>query len=273
MPELPEVETIVRALRPVLCGQIPIKITCLKSKILRSTEAWTDFLNHPVTDIARKGKLILIKTPPYVWLIHLRMTGQLWWQHKNTPLPAHTYLIINMKNTKYELRYADVRQFGYWQIVHESKLSNIPFLQKLGPDALSITPALLEKQLQKKRTAIKTLLLNQQCLAGLGNIYSDEALWLSGIHPLTPANLLRSHQIKKLARAICKSLQRGLLLKGSSIRDYLHPDGSKGLYQKHRLVYAREGLACLRCQTTIRRIKIQGRSSCFCPQCQKLPES
>ncbi|WP_457572036.1 bifunctional DNA-formamidopyrimidine glycosylase/DNA-(apurinic or apyrimidinic site) lyase [Desulfovulcanus sp.] len=273
MPELPEVETIVQALKPCLVGQAPIKITCFKEKILQAPEPLSQALGRPITNISRKGKLILIWAPPYVWLIHLRMTGQLWWQHKDAPLPRHTHLIVSMNNTDHELRYADVRQFGYWQIVHESKLVNVPFLQKLGPDALNISPSLLQKQLQKKRTSIKTLLLNQQCLAGLGNIYSDEALWLSRIHPLTPANLLRSHQIEKLTWAIRKSLQRGISLGGSSMRDYLHPDGSKGLYQDHRLVYARQGLSCMRCRTPIQRIKIQGRSSFFCPECQKLLSS
>jgi len=270
MPELPEVETIVQALKSCLPGQIPIKITCFNKKILHAPKNLSKVLSRPITGISRKGKLILIGTPPYVWLIHLRMTGQLWWQHKDTPLPRHTHLIVSLTNSDHELRYADVRQFGYWQIVHENKLAQVPFLQKLGPDALEITPSLLQVQLQKRRAPIKTLLLNQQCLAGLGNIYSDEALWLSRIHLLTPANLLSSPQIDKLAWAIRKSLQRGILLKGSSMRDYLHPDGSKGLYQDHRLVYARQGLPCMRCRTPVKRIKIQGRSSYFCPECQKL---
>ena len=269
MPELPEVETIVRALRSCLIGLVPIEIICHKEKILRTPDLLPKALGYPIKDITRKGKLILLWASPYVWLIHLKMSGQLWWQSKHKPLPPHTHLIVSFAKTDDQLRYADLRQFGYWQIVPEKELSQVPFLQKLGPDALSVTPQLLKERLHKRKAAIKSVLLNQQCLAGLGNIYSDEALWLAQIHPLTPANALTLAQIERLSWAIKKALIRGIKLGGTSIRDYLHPDGRKGLYQNYRLVYRREGSSCLRCGAPIKRIKIAGRSSYFCPVCQR----
>ncbi len=267
---MPEVETIVQALRSCLIGLVPIKVICHKEKILRTPELLPKALGYPIKDISRKGKLILLWTPPYVWLIHLKMSGQLWWQPQHKPLPPHTHLIVSFAETDNQLRYADLRQFGYWQIVPEKALEQVPFLQKLGPDALSVTPKLLQDRLRKRKTAVKSVLLNQECLAGLGNIYSDEALWLAQIHPLIPASTLSSTQIERLAWAIKKALIRGIKLGGTSIRDYLHPDGRKGLYQDYRLVYRREGLSCLRCGAPIKRIKIAGRSSYFCPMCQKV---
>ncbi|MDL1970044.1 MAG: bifunctional DNA-formamidopyrimidine glycosylase/DNA-(apurinic or apyrimidinic site) lyase [Candidatus Desulfofervidaceae bacterium] len=270
MPELPEVETIVQALKPCLTGLTPVKVLCHKAKILRTPDLLPSALGFPIKDITRKGKLILLWTSPYVWLIHLKMTGQLWWQPKIFPLPPHTHLIVSFLHSDYQLRYADLRQFGYWQIVPETKLAQVPFLQKLGPDALTVTPEILKKQLHKKKAAIKKVLLNQQCLAGLGNIYSDEALWLARIHPLTPANTLTPLQIDKLAWAIRKTLRRGLKLGGTSIQNYIQPNGQKGLYQRYRFVYRREGLPCLRCGMSIRRINISSRSSYFCSGCQRL---
>mgnify|MGYP000014569471 CR=1 FL=1 len=270
MPELPEVETIVQLLKPRLRGLVPIQIICHKEKMLRTKEPLPNILNYPITDISRKGKLILVWVSSYVWLIHLKMTGQLWWQPSNASLPPHTHLIVLFKNTHYQLRYADLRQFGSLQIVPERNLSQVPFLQKLGPNALTITPSILKQRLQNKHTAIKSLLLNQQYLAGLGNIYSDEALWLAQIHPLTPAYVLNQIQIKRLALAIRNVLKCALKLGGTSIRNYIQPNGQKGLYQKHLLVYRKRGLPCQRCGVAIKRIKICGRSSYFCPICQHL---
>ncbi len=269
MPELPEIETIVQTLRPCLKGLVPVNVTYQKAKILRTPEILPSALGYPIKDIVRKGKLILILAPPYVWLIHLKMTGQLWWQSETALLPRYTHLLVSFTQTDYQLRYADLRQFGYWQIVPEKRLNEVPFLKKLGPDALRITPSQLAKGLRKRHAPIKNILLNQQCLAGLGNIYSDEALWLAKINPLTPASALTTTQIGKLAWSVRKALKQGLRLGGASIRSYIKPDGAKGIYQNHRLVYQREDLPCLRCGTPIKRIKIGGRSSYFCLLCQK----
>ncbi|CAD7769697.1 MAG: Formamidopyrimidine-DNA glycosylase [Candidatus Methanoperedenaceae archaeon GB50] len=268
MPELPEVEIIVRKLKTFLIGKVPIRIICNKAKLLKTSQCLSMALDRPIYDISRKGKLIILSVPPYAWLIHLKMTGQLWWQHKDTPLPSYTHLTILFKDTEYQLRFADSRQFGYLQIVPEKVLSQVPFLQKLGPDALTITPLTFKKRLQNRHAIIKSLLLNQQCLAGLGNIYSDEALWLAKIHPLTPANTINQTQIKKLTIAIHKVLKRALKLGGTSIKSYVHPDGQKGLYQNCLFVYGKAGLPCQRCGSLIKRLKIGGRSSYFCPVCQ-----
>lgn len=268
MPELPEVEIIVQALRPCLSGLIPLKLVCKQTKILRTPEILPLALGHPIKDIMRKGKLIIFLAPPYVWLIHLKMTGQLWWQPKTAPLPHYTHLLVSFAQTDYQLRYADLRQFGYWQIVPEEEMKEVTFLKKLGPDALTITPSQLAHRLQKRHAPIKTLLLNQQCIAGLGNIYSDEALWLAKINPLTPASALTKTQINRLASSIRTVLKQGLKLGGTSIQSYIQPNGKRGNYQDYRLVYRRENLPCLRCNTPIKRIKIGGRSSYFCPSCQ-----
>jgi len=269
MPELPEVETIVRALKPYLTGLIPVGIWCQKTKILRSPELLVSALGYPIKNITRRGKLILLWTPPYVWLIHLKMTGQLWWQSKIAPLPPYTHLRMDFAQTDYQLRYADLRQFGYWQIVLEERLKEVPFLKQLGPDALTITPSQLAQRLKSRYAPIKSTLLNQQCLAGLGNIYTDEALWLAQIHPLLPANILTPAQIERLAQAIFKILNRGIKFGGTSIRSYIQPNGKRGSYQNHRFVYRRENLPCFRCGMPIKRIKISGRSSYFCPSCQR----
>lgn len=268
MPELPEIETIVQALRPCLTGLVPVKVACQKAKILRTPEILPSTLGYPIKDVTRKGKLILLWASPFMWLIHLKMTGQLWWQPQKVPLPNYTRLLVSFAQTDYQLRYADLRQFGYWQIVPEEKLNEVPFLKKLGPDVLTITPSQLALRFQKRHVPIKALLLNQECVAGLGNIYSNEALWLAQIYPLTPASVLTSVQIEKLTWALRKILKQGLKLGGTSIRNYIQPDGTKGVYQNYRLVYQRQNLPCFRCGAPIKRIKIGGRSSYFCPSCQ-----
>ncbi len=270
MPELPEVETLVKILNFVLKGLTPVALEVKQAKIFRSPSYLSKALRHPIKEVKRRGKLIMLVASPYVWLIHLKMTGQLWWQLKTTPYPPHTHLILSFAETEYQLRYADLRQFGYWQIVSEKDLWQVPYLKRLGPEALSIDVKTLWQRLQKHKIAIKKLLLDQHCLAGLGNIYSDEALWLARIHPLKPANLLCPSEVKRLGWAIKKALVRGIKFQGSSIRDYLLPNGQRGRYQNHRLVYGREGKPCFRCGSLIEKIKIGGRSTHFCPNCQRL---
>jgi formamidopyrimidine-DNA glycosylase len=271
MPELPEVETIVSFLRPRLVGLVPLEVKWQTPKIFPNPELLPLILGYPIKGVSRKGKLIFLWVSSYVWLIHLKMTGQLWWVPKTAPFAAYTHLWISFVGTDYQLRYADLRKFGYWQILPKAKLNNL----QLGPDALTITSSQLAKCLKKRHAPIKTILLNQKCLAGLGNIYSDEALWLAKIHPLTSPFILTSYQLESLAWSIHKILRRSLRFGGASIRNYIKPDGTRGLYQNFNFVYQREGEACFCCRTPIKRLKIGGRSSYFCCICQKqrLPDT
>lgn len=293
MPELPEVETIVRDLRPKIMGKMisgmVIRGTAEK-RMLHTTPKhfYESTICHEIQTVLRKGKYIILPlSNGNVIVLHLGMTGrlllqpipELFFEEKfdgNSHFDKHTHFVLELTDVcgtgdpDLELRFHDIRMFGnIWLLedVENIEELNIPGLKDLGPDALGITLGQFE-QLTQTRRAIKAVLLDQENLAGVGNIYADEACFLAKVHPATPANLLSSEQRAKLWFSVKSVLKEGIKYRGSSTSDYTLSDGSKGSYQDHHRVYGKSGQKCVECGTTIERVKVAGRTSNFCPTCQ-----
>jgi formamidopyrimidine-DNA glycosylase len=267
MPELPEVETVVRTLSPHLVGQRIASVEHLRSDIVEPVDVDLPGLlkGRAVTGITRRGKKILIGLDSGTTLcIHLGMTGRLTVEPAAEPIKPHTHLIANLSSSA-QLRFRDPRRFGgiWWLCNGEAHDKD------LGPEPLEMRPDQLVARLARTRRAIKTALLDQRLVAGIGNIYADESLFHSGIHPAIPANRLKREQIVRLNRAIKLILRRAINHRGSSLRDYVDADGEKGGAQLLHRVYGRGGKACVYCKTPIKRIVQGGRSTHFCPKCQR----
>ncbi|MDX1686342.1 MAG: bifunctional DNA-formamidopyrimidine glycosylase/DNA-(apurinic or apyrimidinic site) lyase [Candidatus Promineifilaceae bacterium] len=271
MPELPEVETTVRALRVPLVGET---ITGVRNSWPRhiatpSPEALRERIaGRRIEAIDRRGKyLVFTLTGGETLIIHLRMTGHLSVVEADAPVAPHTHTTFTLANGK-EMRFRNPRKFGRVYLVRDPE----DVLGKLGPEPLDpdFTPERLKEQLERRTKQLKALLLDQTFIAGVGNIYADEALFYAGLHPQRGAHSLRDGEIKDLHAALQKVLRMGIERKGASIDRYVKPDGSRGTMQDVVAVYKRTGEACVRCGTTIERIVVAGRSTHFCPACQPL---
>lgn len=267
MPELPEVQTVADTLRPRLVGK---KITALRlgredivtPPRIDLADALT---NRSVLEIRRRGKRIVVRLDnSNHFYIHLGMTGRLTINPPVDPVLPHTHLVLVLDNGS-ELRFSDPRRFGgiFWLGTAATGDEN------MGPEPLRVRPPQLARRLARTTRAIKNALLDQTILAGLGNIYVDESLFAAGIHPLIPANKLTAAQISRLNRAIKTTLRRALRHRGSTLRDYRDADGHPGAFQSLHRVYDREGESCRKCRTPIQRIVLGGRSTHFCPACQR----
>jgi len=290
MPELPEVETLKRQLEQVIIGKKIKSIEVLRAK---SFQGNTEILiNREFTSIDRIGKLMILnlttKFPKL--LIHLKMTGQLIYQpvhnaqlrnrvvggHPTSDwvnnLPSkHTRVIVNFID-KSVLYFNDQRVFGWLKTVNNEKeleREKIGF-RGLDPLSLKFDGQQLLNFLGNLKRPIKLVLLDQQKIAGLGNIYVNDALYLASINPRMQTNQLRYKEWEKLAQAIRKVLLRGIELGGASQTNYVHLDGLGGSYQNEFLVYKQDKKACQKCGTNIEKIKLGGRGTFFCPKCQKL---
>ncbi|MCP4357351.1 MAG: DNA-formamidopyrimidine glycosylase [Chloroflexi bacterium] len=269
MPELPEVETTVRALREPLVGQV-------------ITAVWNDWPNHIVTPelgelrmriqgqqieaINRRGKYLLFNlNEGDTLLIHLKMSGHLAVSPSDAPPDKYVHTIFFLADGR-ELRFRDMRKFGRVYLVSDPQ----QIVGKLGPEPLepTFTVALLTERLDGRRRVLKPLLLDQTFIAGVGNIYADEALFYAGLHPTRKSNSLSQAEIAALHQAIQKVLHLGIAREGASITLYTKPDGSKGDMQNAVAVFRRTGNPCYTCGTPIERIVLGGRSTHYCPHCQ-----
>ncbi len=291
MPELPEVEVTRRAVAPSIIGRRIARV--------RTTAPSYFFLTPParlkrsltgrkVVELERHGKyLVALLDDDTRLLLHLGMTGQLFAsgarsvrllsaERRSTLEPGaqpdfrpdeHTHLTLEFADGPPALYFRDVRKFGKCALL--ARDASDPRLEKLGVDALVATGDELFAAARRRKSPIKSLLLEQAVIAGIGNIYADEALYLAKIHPTRPACDVSLKECKALVRAARRVLERAIVQGGSSIDDFVRPDGSDGQYQHERKVYAREGEACSRCRTAIERIVIGQRSAHFCPHCQR----
>jgi formamidopyrimidine-DNA glycosylase len=292
MPELPEVEVTRRQLEPLLVGRTIREVV--------TTPASTFFLTPPaelrkalpgrcVRSLDRVGKYLLAALDDGDrLLLHLGMAGQLFGAGASsvrllsstagaslTPerqaasfVPdGHTHLRLCFEDGGPDVFFRDVRKFGKVQLLRRGERS--ARLERLGEDALRARPAALHAATRRRRAPIKAVLLDQTVLAGVGNIYADEALFLARIRPLRRAARVSLEDWRSLTAALRRVLRRSIATGGSSISDYVRPDGTDGAYQDERRAYGRTGEPCLRCATPIRRTVVGGRSTHFCPRCQR----
>ncbi|KJS18108.1 MAG: formamidopyrimidine-DNA glycosylase [Peptococcaceae bacterium BRH_c4b] len=274
MPELPEVETVKRTLEKKLAGLTFEAVKLHMPKIVRlpTPEEFADFLKgKKISRLGRRGKYLLLHlSGGYTLVIHLRMTGRLVYTTAEAPLEKHTHAVFALSNGD-QLRYTDIRQFGRMMLAPTAELDEMPGLKTLGVEPLSgnFTREFMKKELKRRRIRLKALLLDQSFIAGLGNIYVDEALHRAGLHPERLAAGLSPRETTHLYQAIKDVLNEGINNRGTSFRDYVDGDGRPGNYQEKLAVYSKEGKPCLKCGKPINRIRVAGRSSYFCPHCQK----
>jgi len=282
VPELPEVETVRRGLEQLTLGQTIEGGEVLHRRSLAYPlsvgEFWAQITGCTFGAWHRRGKYLLAQLEkddhPAGWLgCHLRMTGQLLWVKAEDRRSPHTRIILKCQSGQ-ELRFVDIRTFGrvWWIPPAVVPVAIMTGLQKLGPEPFgeAFTPAYLYEKLHKSRRPLKTILLDQALVAGLGNIYADEVLFFCGFHPTTPADRLSSEDCQRLHHQIQRTLTLAIAAGGTSFSDYRQVTGINGNYGGLAQVYGRKGQDCHQCGTPIEKLKLAGRSSHFCPQCQPL---
>jgi formamidopyrimidine-DNA glycosylase len=275
MPELPEVETIRLALEPHLVGRRLEHVEISDSRLVRPFEpdaVSAELEAELIVALERRGKYLIMRFESgRALLIHLRMTGSL--RHAAPGSLAedpHRRAVVRLDDGS-DVAYRDVRRFGTWHLLEPQELD--PYLaQRLGREPLerTFTARRLGERLAGRRAPVKAALLDQRTVAGLGNIYVDEALWRARIHPLRPARTVGTDELARLTRAIKDALKAGIARQGASLRDYSTPDGRRGRMQEEFRVYGREGEPCTRCGTPIDKIRAGGRGTWYCPNCQRL---
>jgi formamidopyrimidine-DNA glycosylase len=273
MPELPEVETVRTRIAPVLEGRRFERVEIHDPRLVRPyepAEVAAELTGERVDAVERRGKYVIVRFESgRALLIHLRMTGSLG-HHASGAVDddPHRRAVVRLDNGS-DVTYRDVRRFGTWLLLEPGELA--PYLaSKVGDEPLDVlfTSARLGERLHERRAPIKAALLDQRTLAGLGNIYVDEALWRARIHPLRPAGDLDRNELRRLHRAIRAALEHGIARQGSTLRDYRLPDGGTGTMQNEFKVYGRGGEPCDRCGTPIAKSRVGGRGTWFCPTCQ-----
>jgi formamidopyrimidine-DNA glycosylase len=278
MPELPEVETVARGLQKAVAGRRILSITIGKSDFIdNAADVERELPGRIIREVRRYGKFLLLRLTAAekaeqqddesALLVHLGMTGMLWPRPVSEPRLKHTHVVMSLDDGR-ELRFIDARRFG--RIAYLAKEVLQKELLRFGADPLEVGREEFQQRMDR-RARVKALLLDQRVLRGVGNIYADESLWKAQIHPAHLGARLSPTQMKDLYRALQDILKKAIALRGSSISDFLDADGQPGEYQRHHRVYGREGKSCARCKTLIRRVIVAGRSSYFCPNCQKAP--
>ncbi len=285
MPELPEVETIKISLQKAIVGKKIVDIKVRKAKIFQGDTK--EVIGKTIEKVERRGKILIIQlSGGKNLLVHFKLTGQMVWAPREgesvaaghpipfagTKLPAKTtHVIFEIDGGR--LFYNDLRQFGWIKVVESSKLKVQSEVAKLGvePFYKEFTVDYLTQVFSKTSRPIKLILMDQEKIAGVGNIYANDALFEAGILPAKPAKKLNNLEIEKLRKAVIKVLEDGLKFGGSSAADeaYIKPSGEKGEYQEHFRVYQRDGEKCRKCGGVIRRVNLGGRGTFWCPKCQR----
>jgi formamidopyrimidine-DNA glycosylase len=275
MPELPEVETVARGLARRVLGCTIEWVHLNRADVIHGAGVPLCAALHGrrIKRIDRVGKQILIRTDgPASLMVHLGMTGRLVAVHPETPIEPHTHVWITLQHRRLEIRFNDSRRFGgIWLLTDGEQAGWIGRRRpRVGPDALQMTFEEFARRLARRRQ-LKAVLLDQQVLGGVGNIYCDESLHRAGLHPATPADRLDPSALKRLYQAIKRILAQAVKAGGSSISDYRNADNSPGWFQLRHRVYDRKGEPCRRCGTAIRRMVVAGRGTFICPKCQPAP--
>jgi formamidopyrimidine-DNA glycosylase len=284
MPELPEVETVARGLRRTIVGRRILSVRLGKTDFIDDPVALEQHLpGRQIQAVERYGKFMLLRLSPVMGggvpaangdaapaalLVHLGMTGQIAPNPAGQPCEKHTHACFLLDDDR-ELRYTDARRFGRLAYLSAEPLAEE--LREFGADPLEIGVEEFVTQTRSRSARIKALLLDQSFLRGVGNIYADESLWRAKIHPARLGKTLKKGQASTLRRVLREILEKAILMRGSSISDFIDAEGRPGEYQRHHRAYGREGEGCYRCGALIRRAIVAGRSSYFCPKCQLAP--
>jgi formamidopyrimidine-DNA glycosylase len=282
MPELPEVETVVRGLQKSVLGRKILSVWIGKSDFIDNPAEFARLRGQRIASIERFGKFMLLRlandgdskekalegAEAASLLVHLGMTGQLAPSAAETPFYKHTHVSLTLDDGR-ELRYTDARRFGRMAYLTAELLAKE--IVDAGADPLEVSPAEFVDRVRSRNARIKALLLDQSVFRGVGNIYADESLWRAKIHPARVGSKISVKEAETLRRVLQEILNRAIVMRGSSISDFLDANGEPGEYQRHHRAYGREGKPCYRCRTPIRRVIVAGRSSYFCPKCQPAP--
>ncbi len=269
MPELPEVETTARGIAPHIestqINQVIVRQKQLRWPISSKLKSWINGQN--IHSVERRAKYILIHFDEYFLMIHLGMSGSLRIANQSDEIEKHAHIDLILSNNKI-LRYRDPRRFGFFLHSRQPRVAKL--LEHLGPEPLSrdFNAKNLFNSVHKRKTAIKSLLMNQHIVVGIGNIYAAETLFQAGIHPLKPASTIDLDDCKKIVQAAKKIIRQAIKAGGTTLKDFSNSDGKPGYFQQKLWVYGREGEACYQCQTLLESIKINQRASVFCPRCQ-----
>ena len=291
MPELPEVETVKRGLERLIVDKTIKAIEHNADKSFPNDQTQVDqfAVKSQVTKVARRAKVLLIElSTEYTLMIHLKMTGQLvfvgsehWGAgHPNDSLVSNlpdksTRVTINFRDGS-QLFFNDQRRFGWVKLLPTSLVVEEPFMQKVGPEPLEpefTDTVFLKRIARRKGTTIKAAILDQTVLAGIGNIYADEGLWMSKIHPATRVKDVSDKKLKELRQNLINVLQLSIYKGGSTNKNYVNAEGGKGSYMDFANVFRREGKPCNRCGAMIEKSRVTGRGTHTCPHCQILEKS
>jgi formamidopyrimidine-DNA glycosylase len=273
MPELPEVETVRSTLEPRLVGRRFDEVAISDSRLTRPVdpaEVAAELTGERVAAVGRRGKYLIVRFESgLVLLVHLRMTGNLVHTRNGTAATAsHSRAVVRLDDGS-DVTYRDVRRFGTWLVLADHELDEYLAkrigLEPLGPGFAARD---LGERLAGRKAPVKAALLDQRNVAGVGNIYADEALWRSRIDPKRPAGDLDEREIRALHRSIRRALEAGIARQGATLRDYRTPEGEAGRMQHEFKVYGREGEPCPRCRAPIKKTRLGGRGTWFCPACQ-----
>jgi formamidopyrimidine-DNA glycosylase len=285
MPELPEVETVARGLQQTIAGRRILSVALEKTDFIDDPAALEEHLpGRKIERVERYGKFMLLRLSPEKvetqgalngsgaaasLLVHLGMTGNLAPAPAAQPCEKHTHIRFLLDDGR-ELRYTDPRRFGRVAFLPDASLFDE--LQRFGADPLQVSAEEFAARIRSRRARIKALLLDQSVLRGVGNIYADESLWRAKIHPAKLGARMTRGEAERLRRVLQEILRKAIVLRGSSISDFVDAEGQPGEYQRHHRAYRREGKKCYRCGALIRRVIVAGRSSYFCPRCQHAPK-
>ncbi len=273
MPELPEVETVRKTLSPKLIGRKITAVQVFQPSVIAYPQAdfFSRFLcGQQISAIDRRGKFLIFRLKSGCNLIgHLRMTGRFLYNSPDYPRPKHCHIIFTLSDGN-ELRFVDTRRFGRMWLILADEQDNISGIHRLGPEPFDeiCTPQYYHQSLRKKTIPIKQALLEQSLVAGLGNIYVDEALFAAKINPLRPANSVNLAEWQLLAKAICDVLSSAIANNGTTFRDYVDGEGKEGQNMPFLQAYGRYNQPCSNCGEPLSKIKISGRSTCYCTKCQ-----
>jgi formamidopyrimidine-DNA glycosylase len=270
MPELPEVETTLRGIKPHIFGKKINKIIIRHHGLRWPVPASIKTLlpNHSLKSLERRGKYILFKFTHGTLILHLGMSGSLRILTQDTPPQKHDHLDIIFQHQKV-LRFTDPRRFGacLWT---EDNIEEHVLLKHLGPEPLgkNFSGNYLWERAQKRNVPVKSFIMNNQIVVGVGNIYATEALFAAGIHPNSPAKIISKKQFDSLAKEIKIILRKAIQKGGTTLKDFVDSDGKPGYFRMHLKVYGRAGLPCVKCKTELEQIRLGQRGTVFCERCQ-----